>query len=73
MLLDAGRASSRDLLESQDALLSAQNNRTSALVDYAIAKLNFYRDIGLLNVMPDGLYQYDEFQAKSQQDEGSSL
>ena len=66
MLLDAGRANARDLLESQEALLSAQNNRTSALVDYAIAKLNFYRDIGLLNVMPDGVYQYDEFQANSE-------
>lgn len=57
MLLQAGRVQSRDLLDSQDDLLSAQNDRTSTLVDYMIAKLNFYRDIGILQVKPDGLWQ----------------
>ncbi|MHC4552901.1 MAG: TolC family protein [Planctomycetota bacterium] len=57
MLLQAGRVQSRELLDSQDDLLSAQNDRTSTLVDYMIAKLNFYRDIGILQVKPDGLWQ----------------
>jgi len=57
MLLQAGRAQSRDLLESQDSLLSAQNDTTSTLVNYMLAKLNFYRDIELLNVKPDGLWE----------------
>lgn len=60
MLLEAGRATTRDLLESQDALLEAQNSLTAALVDHAIAKLNFYRDIGVLQVKPDGMWQEDK-------------
>jgi outer membrane protein TolC len=57
MLLEAGRATTRDLLESQDALLEAQNNVTDALVAHSIAKLNFFRDIGILQVKPDGMWQ----------------
>ena len=57
MLIEEGRVSTRDLLEAQDALLEAQNNVTAALVDHAVAKLNFYRDIGVLQVKPDGMWQ----------------
>jgi outer membrane protein TolC len=57
MLLQEGRASTRDLLDSQDALLAAQNNLTGALVDHTVAKLSFYRDIGALQVKPDGMWQ----------------
>ena len=56
-LLQAGRVTTRDLLESQDALLGAQNNVTAALVDHAIAKLSFFRDIGILQVRPDGMWE----------------
>jgi len=56
-LLQAGRVTTRDLLESQDALLAAQNNVTAVLVDYAIEKLNFFRDIGVLQVKPDGMWE----------------
>jgi outer membrane protein TolC len=60
LMFQAGRAQARDLLEAQDSLLSAQNKTTSTLVDYAIAKLSFYRDIELLSVKPDGLWQLPE-------------
>jgi outer membrane protein TolC len=56
LLLEAGRSTTRDLLESQDALLQAQNNLTAALVDHAVAKLSFFRDIGILQVRPDGMW-----------------
>ena len=56
-LLQAGRVTTRDLLESQDALLAAQNSVTAVLVDYAIAKLSFFRDVGLLEVRPDGMWE----------------
>lgn len=56
LLLEAGRLTTRDLLDSQDALLQAQNNLTAALVDHAIAKLSFFRDIGILQVRPDGMW-----------------
>ncbi|NLH41046.1 MAG: TolC family protein [Planctomycetes bacterium] len=57
LLWEAGRANTRDLLESQDALLLAQNSLTAALVDHTIAKLNFFRDIGVLQVRPDGMWE----------------
>ncbi|MBN1392477.1 MAG: TolC family protein [Sedimentisphaerales bacterium] len=56
LLLEAGRLTTRDLLEAQDALLQAQNSLTAALVDHAIAKLSFFRDIGILQVRPDGMW-----------------
>ncbi len=56
LLLDAGRVTVRILLDSQDALLQAQNAVTAALVDHLNAKLSFFRDVGILNVKPDGMW-----------------
>ena len=53
--LDAGRASTRDLLESQNALVEAQNASTRALIDFALAGLAFYRDVELLRIDDSGL------------------
>ncbi len=56
-LLWAGqRMNTRDLLEAQDALLAAENSLTNARTNYAIVKLEFFRDIGVLNVQPDGMW-----------------
>jgi outer membrane protein TolC len=60
MLIEEGRVSTRDLLEAQDALLEAQNNLTAALVDHVVTKLSFYRDIGVLQVKPDGMWQENQ-------------
>jgi len=57
LLLEAGRLTVRDLLDAQDDLLQAQNLVTAALVDHAIANLNFFSDIGVLQVRPDGMWQ----------------
>ena len=56
MLLKTGRAKTRDMLESQDALIVAEDALTAALVDHTIAKLNFFSDIGVLQVRPDGMW-----------------
>jgi len=56
LLLDAGRVTVRILLESQDALLTAEDAVTAALVDHLNAKLSFYRDVGILQVKPDGMW-----------------
>ncbi len=58
LLQQAGRASTRDLLESQDALLESQDGLTGALVDHEIARLQLLRDMGLLTVDQEGL-SYD--------------
>ncbi|HKB17122.1 MAG TPA: hypothetical protein VKF62_13735, partial [Planctomycetota bacterium] len=52
----AGRANTRELLEAQDALLQAQNSFTSALVDYTVSRLSLFRDLGVLQVSPEGLH-----------------
>ena len=57
LLLEAGRLTTRDLLDSQDDLLAAQNQLTAALVGHVVAKLNFFRDIGVLQVKPDGMWE----------------
>ena len=62
LLMEAGRVQTRDLLESQDALLQAQNDLTAALVAHTVAKLTFFRDIGLLQVRPDGMWQEPDLQ-----------
>ncbi len=58
VLLDAGRVETRILLQSQDALLAAENSVTSALIDHLDAKLSFYRDVGIMQVKPDGMWEY---------------
>ncbi|CCK82190.1 TolC family protein [Desulfobacula toluolica] len=57
MFMDAGRAETRDLLEAQDALLSAQLSLTSARVNYRIAELEIQRDMGVLKVTDTGMWQ----------------
>lgn len=57
LLVQYGRASSRRVLDAQRALFEAQNDAVQALVDYKIATLNFYRDTGVLQVRPDGMWE----------------
>lgn len=49
LLLQAGRAAIRDLRESQDQLILAQNARVLTLVDYLRARLQLMLDIGVLH------------------------
>ena len=56
LLLDAGRVQTRDYLDAQNALLLAQNASIAALINHSIEKLNFFRDIGVLQVKPDGMW-----------------
>ncbi len=50
MLLQAGRAIPRDLLEAQADLLDARNALAEALVDYRITRLELARDMDVLQV-----------------------
>lgn len=56
LFLEAGRAEVRDLLEAQEALVSAQNDLTAALIDYRIAELELQRDMGMLEVSEGGVF-----------------
>ncbi|MHC5122745.1 MAG: TolC family protein [Planctomycetota bacterium] len=57
LLLQAGRVNARDLLDSQNDFFNAQDDTTTALVNYMLAKLDFYRDVGILTVKPDGSWE----------------
>jgi len=57
MLLEAGRVQIRDLLDAQDALLRAQNDLTSAIINYRTAELQLQRDLELLTITREGLLQ----------------
>ncbi len=53
--LEAGRANTRDVLDSQEDLVAARNNATAALIDYILAGLALYRDMELIRVTPEGV------------------
>ncbi len=48
MLFDAGRASTRDVLDAHEDLLRAQNSLVQTLVDFRIAALELERDMDIL-------------------------
>ena len=54
LLLQAGRAITRDLLESQTALHNAQNALVTALVNHTNARLALWRDVQTLSLTPSG-------------------
>lgn len=57
MLLELGRVDIRDVLEAQEALITAQNALTAALVSYRVSELELQRDLGLLEVDERGLWR----------------
>lgn len=56
--LQYGQSTIRLLLEANDALVVAQNSLTGALVNHTIAKMSFFRDVGVLQVKPDGMWEH---------------
>jgi outer membrane protein TolC len=59
LFLQAGRAETRDVLDAQEDLVTAQNAVTRALVEHTVARLELFRDMGTLQVDEKGL-QYDD-------------
>ncbi|NMA42087.1 MAG: TolC family protein [Oligosphaeraceae bacterium] len=57
LLLQAGRAEIRDLLEAQGALLSAENSLTAAVVGYRMRELELQSNLGVLSVNVQGEWQ----------------
>lgn len=65
LLLQAGRATTRDLIDSQSALLEAQNSLLGALVDHTIARLELWRDMETLLVTPEGSLEENTLEQES--------
>ena len=56
-LLQAGRAQTRDVLDSQTALITARNALTAAFINYFIAKLDFLSETEALRADDEGQVQ----------------
>ncbi len=54
--LEAGRAQIRDFLDAQTDLVNAQNNLTTAVVNYRVNELRLQQDMDLLQVDEKGLW-----------------
>lgn len=56
LFLQAGRAQIRDVLEAQEALVSARDALTAAVVTYRLAELELQRDMGTLTLDETGVW-----------------
>jgi len=54
LLAELGKGEARDLVDAQNDLVNAQNQRTSTLVDHTLARLRLWRDMGILYIEGDG-------------------
>ena len=66
LLLQSGRAEIRDVLDAQDALLSAQNTLLSAVTGYRIGELELQESLGVLKGYADGTWREFDFAADSE-------
>lgn len=58
--LQAGRATTRDILEAQRDLLNSRNQATAALVEYWLSRLELFRDMELVELGEDGIEIHED-------------
>jgi outer membrane protein TolC len=59
MLMEAGRATVRDVRESQDGLIQAQNDLASIYAEYLRVRLDLLVNIGVIDTQPDKFWLLD--------------
>jgi hypothetical protein len=59
MLLEAGRATVRDVREAQDGLVQAQNALSTLYASYLSARLGLLLNIGVIDTQPDKFWLLD--------------
>jgi len=57
LLLQAGRATTRDILEAEEAYLSAENDVATAVVNYILSYLRFLNSAELLELDEKGMWE----------------
>ena len=57
LLAELGQATAQDQVDAQNDLITSQNSLTAALVGHTIARLGFWRDMGLLYINDDGRWK----------------
>jgi outer membrane protein TolC len=68
VLAEVGRGTAINLVDAQNDLTSAQNDLTNTLIAHTIARLQFWRDMGILYIKKDG--RWEEIQEHSPRDPG---
>lgn len=56
LLMELNRGTAKDLVDAQNDLVASQNDLTGALVNHTIARLNYWRDMGILYINKDGTW-----------------
>jgi outer membrane protein TolC len=51
---ELGQGDAQDLVDARIDLLNARNQRTSTVIDHALARMRLWRDMGILYVSDDG-------------------
>lgn len=64
MLMEAGRATVRDVREAQDGLIQAQNDLASIYADYLRTRLDLLLNIGVIDTRPDKFWLLDPLKDK---------
>ncbi len=54
---ELGRGTARDLVDTQNDLINSKNERTTALVSHTVARLRFWRDMGILMIKENGQWE----------------
>jgi outer membrane protein TolC len=54
---ELGRATALDQIDAQNALIASRNALTAALVGHNVARLEFWRDMGILYIKPNGQWE----------------
>ncbi len=57
LLAELGRATSQNRVDAQNDLTQAEINRTAALVSHTVARLQFWRDMGILFIKENGQWE----------------
>lgn len=60
LLMELGRGTARDLVDARTDFINARDKRTGALIQHTLARLQFWRDLGLLYIKEDGNWQETE-------------
>jgi len=60
-LADLGRGEALNQVDAQNALIDSKNQRTLALVTHTIARLQFWKNMGILYIKENG--QWEELNA----------
>ncbi len=60
LLAELGRAQAQDQVDAQNALADSKNQLTRALVNHTQARLEFWRDMGILFIKDNGQWQEPE-------------